>query len=97
MLAGVQQATNNTAITLSGFDQIRIGTGVRSTSGTGFMNGRLSFVGLHTADLSDNWLLYDAAMLADPDQSDFYNGWTANFSSGGSPKISPALLNSVIQ
>lgn len=97
MLAGAQQATNSTAVTLSGFDQLRIGSGVRGSAPTGLMNGRLAFVSLHSADLSDNWLLYDAAMLADPDQSDFYNGWTANFSSGGSPKISPALLNSVIQ
>lgn len=80
ILNGTQQATNTTSCALSGFDQIRIGAGVRGTAPIGYMNGRLSFVGLYTVDLSDDWLAYDSSMLTSGTQSSFYTagGWLAD-------------------
>lgn len=79
ILNGVQQASNTTSVSLSGFDQIRVGAATRGTAPSSFMNGRLAFVALHTANLSDAWLAHDSAMLATGSQSGFYTagGWTA--------------------
>jgi hypothetical protein len=55
---------------------MRVGNLARSDATTWLLDGRLAFVGADAQAWSANWFAYWHAMLADSDQSDFYNGWT---------------------
>lgn len=90
-LNGVLGTQNTTSISPTSIDTIAVGAWV-TTSPSQHYDGKLSFVRLHTDALSADWIAYDAAMFADPDQSDFYGTWSWTASSGGNDGAFPQVI-----
>ncbi len=89
---GVAGTTNTTSRLMTNAQRLLVANNDNNER----FDGKISLVAYYTAAVSADWHAYWHNMLADPDQSDFYNGWTYAAISG-SPKISPAYLNSLIQ
>lgn len=94
---GAAASANTSGATMDVYSaQYFVGARVNATA-SAYFDGDIGWTMFASEDWGNDWTAYLHSMFIDPDQSDFYNGWTANFAAGGSPKISPALLNSVIQ
>lgn len=92
---GTAGSAETTSRTPSGTDRIAVAwRGSPSSGGNVNFDGRIAFARFFTADVGATWESYWHSMLADPDQSDFYNGWTyASLSSTIVPLLQRMQLN----
>ena len=75
-----------------------IRVGARPDNAASPMDGKIAFAGVYSVAASADWLAYWHNMLADPDQSDFYNGWTyASISSTIVPLLQRMQLMSLVR
>lgn len=72
---GTLSASQTGSATPTGINRIVTGSFENTSSGS-FFDGRMAFAQVWDVALSAAWISHDAAMLANGDQSAFYNGWT---------------------
>lgn len=76
---GVPGTTNTTSRVMTDAQRLI----VANNDNGEYFDGKAAFLAYYNIALSANYIAYWHAMLADPDQSDFYNGWTYSAVSGG--------------
>lgn len=91
---GVAGTTNTTSRVMTNAQRLIVANNDNSE----FFDGKISLVAYYTSAISADWHAYWNAMLADPDQSDFYNGWTyASISSTIVPLLQRMQLMSLVR
>jgi hypothetical protein len=70
---GAGYGSNAGSATPSGLNRIGVGAAMTSAGIATLFDGKLSFVQLHTAQLSNDWAAYDSSMLSD--QATFWGEW----------------------